>query len=200
MITGAVLAGGTSSRFGREKAFAEFGSAPMISHVITVLRQVTDSILVAVAPGRSSYYVDILGDDIRVVEDQQPGQGPIQGLATALEASRGEYVMVSPCDSPLLRKEVCEMVKARGMDRDGAVPRISGYLEPLHAIYRRESCLKAFVQVMEKGALRPKDAYSLLDLATVDEVELRTVDPDLVSFINVNSEETLALAVGRLGR
>ncbi len=172
----------------------------MISHVIAVLEQVTDEILVAVAPGRSSVYTDVFGDDVLVVEDWRPGLGPLQGLSTALKAANGEHVLVSPCDTPLLRKEVCEVIKTRGMNGDGAVPRIGGYLEPLHAIFRRESCLKVFMQVIEKGVSRPKDAYAHLDLTIVEEEELRTVDPNLASFVNVNSEEAFSSAVSLLGR
>ena len=197
MVTGAVLAGGTSSRFGSEKATAQFGRCPMIAHVVSVLGLVSDDIVVAVAPGRSSYYTDIVDEDVRVVEDRHPDQGPIRGLVTALEASREDYVIVSPCDTPLLRKEVCELVIDRGRDRDGAVPRIGGFFEPLHAIYKREPCLQAFARVIEGGDRRPKEAYGELDLVTVEEEELRGVDPDLVSFININSEEALVKAISR---
>ena len=197
MVTGAVLAGGTSSRFGSEKATAQFGRCPMIAHVVSVLRLVADDIIVAVAPGRSSYYTKIVDEDVRVVEDKHRDQGPIRGLVTALEASCEDYVIVSPCDTPLLRKEVCELIIDRGRDRDGAVPRIGGFFEPLHAVYKREPCLQAFARVIEEGDMRPKEAYGRLDLATVEEEELRGADPDLVSFININSEEDLAKATGR---
>ena len=199
MITGAVLAGGTSSRFGKEKALADFGSRTMISHVIAVLQQLADEIVVSVGPGRRHSYADLLGNDVLIVEDKRKGEGPIRGLVTALEASQGEYVLVSPCDTPLLRKDVCEMIASMGVGKDGAVPRVRGYLEPLHAIYRRKPCLRAFLQVMEEGELRPKEAFNLLDLAIVEEEELRAVDPELVSFVNVNSEKVLASAVKRYG-
>ena len=193
------MAGGTSSRFGKEKALADFGSRTMISHVIAVLQQLADEIVVSVAPGRRPYYADLLGNDILIVEDERTGEGPIRGLVTALEASQGEYVLTSPCDTPLLRKDVCEIIASMGVGKDGAVPRVRGYLEPLHAIYRREPCLRAFLQVLEEGGLRPKDAFSLLDLAIVEEEELRIVDPELVSFVNVNSEKVLASAAKRYG-
>jgi len=48
------------------------------------------------------------------------------------------------------------------------------------------------------GGRRPKDAYHLLNLATVEETDLRRVDPHLVSFLNINSEEDLAAAIQHL--
>lgn len=199
MITGAVLAGGTSSRFGSEKAIAPFRSEHMINHVLEVFRDVTDEVLVAVAPGRGAFYSDLLGDGVLVVEDPVSGLGPIQGLVTALNSASGDYVLVSPCDTPLLRREVCEMTVSRAEGKDGAVPVVRGFLEPLHACYGRTACLNAFVRSMEEGARRPKDAYHhLLNLATVEETDLRTVDQHLVSFLNINSEEDLAAATQHL--
>ena len=199
MITGAVLAGGTSSRFGSEKAIAMFRSEHMIKHVIGVLHDVTDEVLVAVAPGRGDFYSDLLGEDFLVVEDSVSGLGPIQGLVTALDSASGDYVLVSPCDTPLLRREVCEMTISRAEGKDGAIPVVRGFLEPLHSCYSRTACLNAFAKSMEEGARRPKDAYHLLNLATVEETDLRTVDPHLVSFLNINSEEDLAAATQHLG-
>jgi molybdopterin-guanine dinucleotide biosynthesis protein A len=199
MISGAVLAGGTSSRFGSEKAIAAFRSEHMISHVIRVLLKVTDEVVVAVAPGRGGFYRDLLGEDVSVVEDVESGVGPIQGLVTALDSASGDYVLVSPCDTPLLREEVCEMTIRRAEGRDGAVPLVNGFLEPLHACYSRVICLEAFSKSMAQGTRKPKDAYHLLSLATVDEVDLRRVDPHLVSFLNVNSEEDLIAATKRAG-
>ncbi len=197
MITGAVLAGGTSSRFGSEKAIAPFRSEHMISHVIRVLLRVTDELVVAVAPGRGTFYRDLLGEDITVVEDVESGIGPIQGLVTALGAAGGDYVLVSPCDTPLLREELCEMTIRYADGRDGAVPVVGGFLEPLHACYSRLTCLEAFTESMAEGMRKPKDAYRLLNLATIDEADLRSVDHDLVSFVNVNSEDDLAAAIRR---
>ena len=199
MITGAVLAGGTSSRFGSEKAVAQLGPCSMMSHVVAVLNEVCDEVLVAVAPARGKQYRAMLGNEVRVVEDPVANQGPIRGLVTALEAAAGEYVVVSPCDTPLLHKGVCESIAERAEGRDGAVPMVNGYLEPLHAAYGREACRKAFIDVMKRGSRRPRDAFPLLDLAIVEESSLRKIDPDLVSFINVNSEDVLELAANRLG-
>lgn len=198
MITGAVLAGGTSSRFGSEKAIAPFRSEHMIKHVLGVLHDVTDEVLVAVAPGRGDFYNDLLGEDFLVVEDSVSGLGPIQGLVTALNSASGDYVLVSPCDTPLLRREVCEMTISRAEGKDGAVPVVRGFLEPLHACYSRAACLNAFAKAIEVGGRRPKDAYHLLNLATVEETDLRRVDPHLVSFLNINSEEDLAAAIQHL--
>ena len=198
MLTGAVLSGGTSTRFGQEKGLVAIDGKPMIALVVATMRAVADEVVVAVARGRGARYSRALGGDVIVVEDEREGLGPLLGLVTALRASSGEYVVVSPCDTPLLNSGVCRVLAGRGMGRDGAVPRIRGYLEPLHASYRRDRCLRAFERTVAGGIRRPKDAYSMLDLAIVEEGDIREVDPHLASFINVNTREELSQVVARL--
>ena len=192
MLTGIVLSGGTSKRFGQEKGLVMLDGEPMISRVVATMRIVADEVVVAVASGRSEEYARSLSNDAIIVEDEREGVGPLHGLTTAMRAAGGDYVVVSPCDTPLLRPEVCRAVVDEGEGKDGAVPCIRGYLEPLHACYRRKTCLDAFEQTVASGQRRPKDAYHLLDLATVDEEDIRRFDPRLESFINVNTQEDLA--------
>jgi molybdopterin-guanine dinucleotide biosynthesis protein A len=200
MLTGVVLSGGTSTRFGQEKGFVVLDGEPMVSRVATTMRMLADEVVVAVARGRADEYANVLSDDTTIVEDEREGVGPLHGLTTAIRVSRGDYVVVSPCDTPLLRQEMCRAVVDRGEGKDGAVPYVRGYLEPLHACYRRKTCLDAFEQTVASGRRRPKDAYHLLDLATVDEEDIRRFDPQLDSFINVNTQEDLAEVMIRISR
>ncbi|MCJ2532381.1 MAG: molybdenum cofactor guanylyltransferase [Candidatus Thermoplasmatota archaeon] len=195
MLTGIVLSGGTGTRFGQEKGLVMLNDEPMVSRVVATMRILADEVVVAVADGRAEEYARFLSNDTIIVEDEREGIGPLHGLTTAMRAAGGDYVVVSPCDTPLLRPGVCRAVVDNGEGKDGAVPCIRGYLEPLHACYRRKICLGAFEQAVASGRRRPKDAYHLLDLATVDEEDLRRLDPHLESFINVNTQEDLAEVV-----
>ena len=133
-------------------------SEPMAGIVVKTLRSVADEVVVSVAQGMGEEYRSLLGEDVVVVEDNTNGVGPLEGLTTALTVARGDYVVVSPCDTPLIRADVCAMLLDRGRGKDGAVPRIRGYLEPLHASYRRGPCLRAFEETKARGHRRPKDA------------------------------------------
>jgi len=170
---------------------------PMVRLVVRTMRSLTDEVVVAVARGRSPDYHRLLGNDVIVVEDELKGGGPLLGLTTALRGASGEYVIVSPCDTPLLRPEMCRAVVNHGRGRDGAVPRIRGYLEPLHASYRRKTCLDAFERTLADGMRRPKDAYRLLELTVVEEAEIRRHDPALESFMNINTREDLSRIANR---
>ena len=194
MLSGAVLSGGFSSRFGQDKGRVKLGPHPMVVHAVRALAEVVDEVVVAVASGKKSDYMRLVGEDVRVVEDRRPGRGPLQGLVTALEASKGDYVQVCPCDTPFIRPAVCKMMIERARGKDGAVPVIRGYLEPLHAAYRRTSCVEAFSRTLDSGSRKVKDSYQSLDLVPVDEHLIRGVDRDLISFVNINSDEELRRA------
>ena len=198
MLTGIVLSGGRGRRFGCEKGLVRLVSEPMAGIVVKTLLSVTDEVIVSVARDMGGKYRSTLGEEVTVVEDRKIGVGPLEGLTTALEVARGDYVIVSPCDTPLIRAEVCRMLFERGRGRDGAVPRIRGYLEPLHASYKRDSCLRAFEEAKARGCRRPKDAYDLLDLVTVEEDEIRALDAQLDHFTNINTREDYERVVASL--
>ena len=198
MLSGAILSGGLSRRMGEEKGLALLGGEPLISHVAQALGGVVDEIVIAVAKGMSARYREALGSGLMIVEDKRAEIGPLEGLITALSAARGDYVLVSPCDTPFLRVDLCRSIVSLAKKRDGAVPRIGGNFEPLHGVYRRIKCLAAFEEALEEGKRKPIDAYGMLDLEFVDEDIVRVVDPRLESFWNLNSQRELELAEKRL--
>ena len=198
MLSGAVISGGQSRRFGREKGLALLDGTPLVNHVIHAMNGLVDEIVLSVAKGRTVDYREAVGDELKIVEDSRPHVGPLEGLVSTFRAAKGDYVLVAPCDTPLLRAKVCETVLRKALDRDGAVPIINGYYEPLHAAYRREPGLRAFEYTLRKGKGKITDAYSMMVLAEVEEATLRNVDPALESFWNMNTERDLHEAEKRL--
>ncbi len=187
-----------STRMGEEKGLALLGGKPLVSYVTRTLESVADEIVIAVAKGMSGRYRETLGDEQMIVEDHRAGVGPLEGLVTALGAAKGDFVLVSPCDTPFLKVDMCKSIASLAKKRDGAVPRIGDNFEPLHGVYRRIKCLAAFEEAIEEGKQRPIDAYEMLDLEYVDEDIVRIMDPRLESFWNLNSKEDLELAEERL--
>jgi len=76
-----VLAGGGSTRFGRDKALVEFGGAPLLLQIVRLARRCTPN--VAVVANREKYAS--LSPDLQIIEDRWPGQGPLGGIITALQ-------------------------------------------------------------------------------------------------------------------
>lgn len=185
---------------GEEKGLAVLGGKPLVSYVARTLESVADEIVIAVARGMSRRYREVLGDEYTIAEDDRAGVGPLQGLVTALSAAEENTVIVSPCDTPFLKVDLCESIVSLARKRDGAVPRVRGNFEPLHGVYARIKCLAAFEEAIAEGRQRPVDAYRMLNLEYIDEEIVRVTDPRLESFWNLNSREDLELAEERLRR
>jgi molybdopterin-guanine dinucleotide biosynthesis protein A len=198
MRTGVVLAGGKSSRMGQNKALINLNGDPMISYVIDAMLDLVDEVVISVAKGSSADYDEFSEIGFEVVEDSQEGFGPLEGLTCALKSARGEYVLISPCDTPFLKRELCDALISRADGRDGAVPVIKGLYEPLHGAFRRTAAISAFEKATVQGKRKPVDAFEGLDLVVMEENELRTIDPELESFWNLNGPEDVRQAVEKL--
>jgi molybdopterin-guanine dinucleotide biosynthesis protein A len=177
----------------------ELGHEPLVKHVANVVSEVAEEIVISVAKGRRELYSEILGDGFRYIEDEQSGIGPLEGLVQGMETARGDYVLVSPCDTPFLRKGVCEAIARAAKGKDAAVPMTGKhYLEPLHGTYRRSRSAEAFKRVLSEGGRAPTEAYEYLDVTFMDEDLVRSLDPGLLSFWNINSPEDLRRAEAQL--
>src|SRR3989338_7683808 len=96
-ITGVVLAGGKSLRFGQNKAFALLQGVTLIERVLNVMKTLFDDLLIVTNnPGDYSSF------DVPVVSDLEPDKGPLGGIVTALHYSERDRIFVAACDMPLL--------------------------------------------------------------------------------------------------
>jgi molybdopterin-guanine dinucleotide biosynthesis protein A len=81
---------------------------------------------------------------------------------------------------------------------DAVVPRIEGRPEPFHAVYRK-TCLESIAARLERGHLRVSDFYQDVSTRYVEEADLRQIDPELHSFLNINTPDDLARLQALLG-
>lgn len=180
-----ILAGGRSERWGTEKALVEVEGRPLVLHVLERLGRLSEERVVSCKPG-----MGLRLEGVRVVEDEGEEKGAVVGLLSALPSVRGEYVAVVACDHPRASPEVMEELAERAEGHDGAVPLWpNGYLEPLHAVYRTGSLLRALRGA--GGERRLRKILEGLDIVYVPVEELRELDPWLDCFFNLNSPEDL---------
>lgn len=187
MDTGcAILAGGRSTRMGRDKATAAFGGATLVTQVYERVREVFSDIIVV-----SSLHEAIEGVEAPVVKDLFPVQSPIVGIATALVHSGKPRVFVVACDMPFLSVEAIRCVVAEAGSEEITIPMTGGYYQPLHAIYSR-SCLPHLLRLIGLNRLK---VAGILPYVAVKALEDRPCfyreDGSLV-FSNINTREELA--------
>ncbi len=190
-LTGLILAGGKSTRFGSDKASAVVAGRPMLQLVAEALAQVCESLVVVRAGGQQLPPIDV-GAPVHVVDDRWPGRGPLAGLASGFPAVSTEYCFAASCDAPLLQPGLVRFLAERAAGHDIALVETGGHLNPLAAVYRASACLHAFESAVERGELKITDAFGGLDVVLVSEEEARIADPGLLSFWNANRPEALA--------
>jgi molybdenum cofactor guanylyltransferase len=126
-----ILAGGKSSRMGRDKAWLKVGGQTLLARQIEIAREIgAREILISGRPG-----VDYAEFDCRVVKDQWPDAGPLAGIAAALEATTATRLLVLAVDMPNMSAGCLQRLVASCTETTGAVPRVNGNIEPLAAVY-----------------------------------------------------------------
>jgi molybdopterin-guanine dinucleotide biosynthesis protein A len=185
-----ILAGGASSRMGRDKGFLEFEGVPLIVHTAYLIEPLVESLTV-VGP-RIPYAA--LG--LTVIEDQvaaglvakKDRLGPLAGIATALAATRLPWNLIVACDLPYLTGSWLDWLLSRAVDSPGEVviPQTERGLEPLAAVYRRE-CGAAIASALARGARKVTSVIEELRLDIVDPSEWRRIDPQSQVLKNMNT-------------
>jgi molybdopterin-guanine dinucleotide biosynthesis protein A len=171
---------------GEDKAFLEVAGQRIIDRTVTLFQEIFSHVMVVTnTPAHYTY----LG--VRMVTDLLPGRGALGGLFTALFFAPTDHIFIVACDMPMLSAEVIKNLTERGSRWDVIVPVIRGYLEPLHAVYSRR-CLRQVEELLRRGERKVVDFYPRVRVLRVPEGEIHALDPDFLSFRNVNTPEDLA--------
>lgn len=182
-LTGIVLAGGTSRRMGRDKAFLELDGRPLIAHVIERIAQVCAEVIVVAGDVRP-----LAGLEARLVEDRFRGVGVLGGLHAGLEEAAYELALVVGCDMPFLHPDLLRAFARWAEGFDAAVLRQGEQVEPLHGAYRR-TCLPAIETAIRADRRRIISFFPHVQVRYVSLEDVVPFDPGLRSFRNVNTPE-----------
>ncbi len=199
MLSIAIQAGGGSRRTGNDKALLPLAGMPLIQHVLMHVDDLGDDILITT--NRPQDYA-FLG--VRLVSDPVPGLGVLSGLHTALGAAHGAYVLVLACDMPFVSRPLLEHLIGLASQADVVVPRHGGNFEPLHAIYKVQTCLPVIEVALTAGEKRLTSFYTKVHVLPVEGSDLSRLDPRGLSFFNVNTLKDLdqaerILSEGKMG-
>lgn len=193
MLTIVIQAGGMSSRMGEDKALKKFLSKPLIERVIERLAPIADELIVTTnQPDKYSFLQH------RLVPDLITGRGALGGLFTAISSASHPFVGIVACDMPFASPKFFEtatnlMVKE---EADVVIPRIkseetqkSGGYEPMHALYRKETCLPAIDDAIHKDLWKVIAWFGNVKVRDVSDDEMNIIDPTGLCFWNVNTPQ-----------
>lgn len=184
-VTGLILLGGKSSRYGSNKAFVELDGVRLVERVAAVMKSIFHRvILLTNTPNEYSYL------QLPMVQDLIKGFGPMGGIYTGLMTMQDDAGFFVACDMPFLNsKLIRHMVEVRGAF-DAVVPRMDWMLEPLHALYSKK-CLPAIQEAIGRDEHQILKCFARMRVRYIDEEELRLWDQDLRSFFNINKPQDL---------
>jgi molybdopterin-guanine dinucleotide biosynthesis protein A len=175
-----ILAGGRSSRMGVPKRSLRSGGRTLIEGQQERLgARFRETLVVGGA-------IDGLPGGCRWLPDRTPGCGPLGGISTGLWEAGTDLCLVIACDMPHIRRELAALLLSSASDVDVAVPIVRGYEEPLCAAYRRR-CAAAADRLLVEGRRAVRALYGIVSVHRVPESAVRAVDPDLHSFLNLNT-------------
>lgn len=185
-VAGVILAGGESSRMGRNKALMEVDGERMIETAYRRMAELFEEVLLVTNSPEIYEFIPC-----RKVADIYPGMGPLGGIHAALSNCSAERAFITACDMPGLHPELIrELCRMQG--GDVVVPETPGGLEPLHAVYAK-SCLPGMEKMLQAGERRILSFLDLAQVRLVSRERIATLDPDFASFRNINTPEDYRL-------
>ncbi len=194
-VSGILLAGGESRRMGGvNKALLEVGKSRIIERAASVLRHAFEEVLLITNSPDDFQFLRL-----PMLKDVVPGRGSLGGLYTGLRTCKCEYGFLAACDMPFLSVEVVRYMVHLVEGFDVVVPRISGHLEPLHAVYSR-ACLHYIEELFQHDDLKILNFYDKVKVKEVPETDLLGFDPDLRFIMNVNTPGDLQRARDYIAR
>lgn len=184
-MTGIVLAGGKSSRFGRNKAFIQVDGEPIIERILKVFEQLFDSSLVVTNTPLEYQYLDV-----EIVTDIIPGMGALGGIYTGLLSISASHAFVVACDMPFLNPDLIRFIIRQSGNFDVVVPKTPSGYENLHALYS-VSCIPTIERFLSR---EERQIYSFFPMVRIKELlpeDIKPYDPEGLSFVNINTPEDI---------
>ena len=186
MLTLAIQAGGKSSRMGQDKALMPFRGVPLIQYVMARLAPLADEIIVTTnAPENYAF----LG--VPLFTDIIPERGALGGLYTALKSASHAQVAVVACDMPFASNPffLTASKLLSTSEADIVIPQTEHGFEPLHALYRRETCLHPIEKALDANKWKVISWFDEVRVHALTLAETAEFSNNGLAFWNLNTPE-----------
>jgi len=195
-LTGFVLAGGKSTRMGRDKATAVLAprGQTLLETALAAVRAVAQEVFIVGSP-------ELYGGYGRALADIVPGCGPLGGIHTALSHTKTEFNLIIGVDTPFLSAKLLAYLAERALGPRTMVtaPVIKAYPQPLCAVYARDF-LSIAAAALKAGNYKIVPLFPTGHTLLVEEAELAKFAFTAEMFDNLNTQEDLERARRRVPR
>lgn len=192
-----ILAGGQSSRMGRDKAWLELAGVPLVVRIARAVEPLVSRVTAIGPPERfESAGLAAIPDRLPARADSRESScGPLGGIVTALNATQCPWNLLLACDLPYITTAWLEWLLSRAVasEAQAVVPERTSGVEPLAAIYRKE-CAPVLSEDLARGMRKVSEALRDLRVDRIPEAEWRARDPEGNVLANMNAPEEYARA------
>src|SRR5436190_21592933 len=171
---------------GQDKGALPFGDETMLERITRILSGICDPVIVV---GRRS-------QDATTVHDTIEDQGPLAGIAAGLAASKTDLNIVVACDMPLIKPAVLQRMIALIDDNDACVAIVDDHASALCGVYRSRIAKDAQA-LLDAGERRVMRLLDRIKTKRADGAAFRDIDPDLETFVSVDTPERYRAIEGR---
>jgi molybdenum cofactor guanylyltransferase len=192
-----ILAGGRSSRMGRDKALLPFPGAQQetfVEHLASLMTMhCSEVVLIARDADQVARFaaLTMLAGRVQIITDSIAGGGPLMGLYSGLRVIHSSRALLAAVDMPFILPALVTLLLAKSSDEAILLPVVNNAPQVLLAIYPR-TLLPTIEERLRAGQHGPRSLLEKVPVQYLSETQLRTVDPQLQSFINVNTPEEFA--------
>jgi len=184
-VTGALLAGGRSARFGTNKALALFQGKPFYQVALDLLEPRCEKVLIS-----ANHDEAFSGSAYQIVHDENLGKGPLGGMVTLIKRSHFPWVLVLACDMPSIGEECIDFLLGLIHQKKKVI------------CFKQNSCLQPFPGLYHQDLLEDLSkwlanenyrVHGFIDTLPEDEKQIISLSPTASSpqkeFANINTRE-----------
>jgi molybdopterin-guanine dinucleotide biosynthesis protein A len=166
-----------------------FLGRPLIQRVVDRLSSIADETIVTTNTPENYRFLGL-----PLFPDLKPGRGALGGLYTALSSATCEAVAVVACDMPFASPRLIEAANRLLIEEDAdvVIPDSGGGLEPLHAVYRRQTCIPAIEAAIAADLWKLIAWFPQVKVRVLQPDEVKLYDPSGLAFWNLNTPEEFA--------
>ncbi|MBR6259144.1 MAG: molybdenum cofactor guanylyltransferase [Oscillospiraceae bacterium] len=157
-----ILAGGKSSRFGRDKSLVEINGRRLVETTVMKCLPVFDEVMIS--SNKDSKF-GIPG--VPELKDVYLDMGPLGGVHSAFLAARNDAVFFAACDMPFFNTDLAQLIIENSAGREACVPKVGEKIEPLFAVYRK-SLLPKTMELLKAGRKSLRDLMEVGDTNILD--------------------------------